>query len=88
MAEALLISRKDIVKYTALNGNVDTDQFIQFIKIAQDKYIQNYLGTDLLNAIKTKITGSTLTGDYLNLVNDYVKPMLVQLGYGRISTFC
>lgn len=77
MAEALLISRKDIVKYTALNGNVDTDQFIQFIKIAQDKHIQNYLGTDLLNAIKTKITGSTLTGDYLSLVNDYVKPMLV-----------
>ncbi len=77
MAEALLISRKDIVKYTALNGNVDTDQFIQFIKIAQDKHIQNYLGTDLLNAIKTKITGSTLTGDYLSLVNDYVKPMLI-----------
>ena len=36
MAEALLITRKDVVKFTAMNGNVDTDKFIQYIKIAQD----------------------------------------------------
>jgi hypothetical protein len=39
MAEALLISRNDLVKFTALNGNVDTDKFIQFIKIAQDIHL-------------------------------------------------
>lgn len=77
MAEALLISRADIVKYTAAHGVIDTDTFIQYVKIAQDKHIENYTGTDLLNAIKTKITGDTLTGDYLNLVNDYLKPMLI-----------
>ena len=27
MAEALLITRKDVVKFTALSGNVDTDKF-------------------------------------------------------------
>lgn len=77
MAEALLITRKDVVKFTAMNGNVDTDNFIQFVKIAQDKHIENYLGTDLLEVIQTKITGSTLTGDYLTLVNDWVKPCLI-----------
>lgn len=77
MAEALLITRKDVVKFTAMNGNVDTDNFIQFVKIAQDKHIENYLGTDLLEAIQTKITGSTLTGDYLTLVNEWVKPCLI-----------
>ena len=77
MAEALLITRKDVVKFTAMNGNVDTDNFIQFVKIAQDKHIENYLGTDLLEVIQTKITGSTLTGDYLSLVNDWVKPCLI-----------
>ena len=35
MAQALLVSRKDIVKFTAMNGSVDTDKFIQYIKIAQ-----------------------------------------------------
>lgn len=77
MAQALLISRKDIVKFTAMNGNVDTDKFIQFIKIAQDIHIQNYLGTDLLNKIETDIIASSLTGSYLTLVTDYVKPMLI-----------
>ena len=35
MATALFIKRSDLVKNT-LNGNVDTDKFIQFIKIAQE----------------------------------------------------
>ena len=77
MAQALLISRKDIVKFTALNGNVDTDKFIQFVKIAQDIHIQNYLGTDLLNKIEADIIASSLSGNYLSLVTDYVKPMLI-----------
>ena len=77
MAQALLISRKDIVKFTAMNGNVDTDKFIQFVKIAQDIRIQNYLGTDLLEKIESDIISSSLTGSYLTLVTDYVKPMLI-----------
>jgi hypothetical protein len=77
MAEALLITRKDVVKFTAMNGNVDTDKFIQYIKIAQDKHIENYLGTDLMDKIQADIVASTLTGDYLSLVNDWVKPCLI-----------
>jgi len=34
MAEALLITRDDVVKFTAMNGNVDTDNFIQWYTIA------------------------------------------------------
>jgi len=77
MAEALLISRKDVVKFTAMNGNVDTDKFIQYVKIAQDKHIENYLGTDLLNKIQTDIIADSLSGNYLTLVNTYVKPALL-----------
>ena len=32
MATALLITRDDLVRFTAVNGNVDTDKFIQRIK--------------------------------------------------------
>lgn len=77
MAEALLITRQDVVKFTAMNGNVDTDNFIQYVKIAQDIHIQNYLGTDLLEKIKTDIVNEDLAGDYLALVVNYVKPMLI-----------
>lgn len=77
MAEALLITRNDIVKFTALNGNVDSDSFIQWVKVAQDIHIQNYLGTNLIEKIKTDIINNSLTGDYYDLVVDYIKPMLI-----------
>jgi len=77
MAEALLIGRADVVKFTAMNGNVDTDKFIQYIKISQDIHIQNFLGTDLFKKIQADIIAGTLTGDYLSLVNVHVKPMLI-----------
>lgn len=77
MATALFIKRADLVKNTIINGNVDTDKFIGFIKIAQEMHIQNYLGTDLYNKISADITSNSLTGDYLTLVNTYIQPMLI-----------
>jgi len=77
MAQALLITDTDLKKFTATNGNVDVDKFVQFIKIAQDIHIQNYLGTKLLEKIEADIIAGTLAGNYLTLVNTYVKPMLI-----------
>jgi hypothetical protein len=77
MATALFIKREDLVRNSILDGNVDTDKFIQFIKIAQQMHIQNYLGTDLYNKISADIIAGTLTGDYLTLVQDYIQPMLI-----------
>jgi hypothetical protein len=77
MAEALLISRADIVKHTAMNGNIDSDKFIQFILIAQSIHIEGYTGTNLLNKLKADIVASTLAGNYITLVNTYLKPMLI-----------
>ncbi len=77
MATALWIKREDLVRQTALGGNVDTDKFIQFIKIAQEIHIQNYTGTKLYNKISDDIIAGTLANPYLALVNDYLQPMLI-----------
>jgi len=77
MAEGLFITRKDLVKFTSTNANIDSDKFIQFIKIAQDIHVQTYLGTDLFEKIRKDIQDGTLSGDYLTLVTDYIKPVLV-----------
>ena len=77
MAKALFISTKDIKRYSIMNGNVDNDKFIQYIEIAQEIHIQNYLGTDLFEKIQADIIAGTLTGDYLSLVNVHIKPMLI-----------
>lgn len=74
---ALFISRTDLVKNSILDGNTDTDRFIQFIKLAQEIHLQNYLGTKLYNRISSDIINDTLTGDYLELVTDYIQPMLI-----------
>mgnify|MGYP007024793780 FL=1 len=77
MATALFIKRADLVKNTALSGNVDTDKFIQFIKLAQEIHIQNYLGTKLYDKISNDIIANTLIDPYLSLVNNYVQSMLI-----------
>ncbi len=77
MARALFISREDLTRNTIVAGNVDTQKFIQFIRISQDIHIQNYLGTALYNAIQEKIIAGTLSGDYKLLVDEYLKDMLI-----------
>jgi len=77
MATALFVSRDEIVKFTALNGNIDTDNFIQWIKVAQDIHIQSYLGTKLFKKINDDLVAGTLSGNYLSLTNVYIKPMLI-----------
>lgn len=77
MAQALFITRDDLVKFTALNGNIDTDKFVQWIKVAQDIHIQNYLGTKLFNKLNDDIVNNNLTTPYSMLLNTYVKPMVI-----------
>jgi hypothetical protein len=77
MPTVLFIKRQDLIRNSIINGNVDTDLFIQHIKEAQQIHVRNYLGTDLYNRISADILADTLSGDYLELVNDYVQPMLI-----------
>lgn len=77
MATALFITPTDLKRNSLIDGNVDIDKFIQFIKIAQQIHIQNYLGGALYDRISDDITNGTLAGDYLSLVSDYIKDMLI-----------
>lgn len=78
MAKVLFISRNDLVKNTIIDGNVQADKLMHFIDIAQTIHIQNYLGTDLYNKIKTMIDDGSITGTiYETLLVDHVQPMLI-----------
>ena len=77
MVTALFINRTDLVKNSIISGSTDTDNFIQFIKVAQQIDIQNLLGTDLYNKISADIVAGSLAGNYLSLVNTYVQPTLI-----------
>lgn len=87
MAKGLFISRADIVKNSHISGSVDIDKYIQFILIAQEITVQQLLGTDLYEKIQTDIENSTLAGDYLTLVSDYVKPVLIHAAFLQYLPF-
>ena len=48
MSDVLFIQREDLIRYTLIGGNVDTDKIIPHIKVAQDIHILPILGTCLL----------------------------------------
>ncbi len=77
MATALFISREDLVRNTIINGTVDSDKFLPFVKLAQIQHVQNYLGSRLYDKISQDIIDGSLTGDYQTLVNEYVQPALI-----------
>ena len=51
MATVLFINRTDLIRNSIIDGNVDTDKYIQFIKLAQEIHVQNYLGTKMYDAL-------------------------------------
>tara|TARA_R100001509_G_C4834909_1_gene204530 strand:+ start:416 stop:922 length:507 start_codon:yes stop_codon:yes gene_type:complete len=78
MAKVLFINRNDLVKNTIIDGNVQADKLMHFIEIAQTIHIQNYLGTDLYEKIKTLIDTDAISGTvYETLLVNYVQPMLI-----------
>ena len=40
-------------------------------------HLQRYLGTDLLEKLQADVVADTLSGNYLTLVQDWVKPALI-----------
>ena len=75
--KALFITLDELKRKSIFDGNLDTDKLIQFVEVAQDTNIQLQLGTKLYDKLQADIIANNLTGNYLTLVNDYIKPMLI-----------
>jgi hypothetical protein len=79
MATQLFINRTDLVRNSIIDGNVDTDKFIQFIKIAQEIDVQQIIGTDMYNALSAAIPDIDLpvNARWKTILDDYIVPMLI-----------
>ena len=80
MAYALFINRNDIIKNTPLQGAIDADALLPFVRVSQDKYLKNLLGTVLFDFLQDKITTDTvssLSSYYQDLLDDYIKNTLI-----------
>jgi hypothetical protein len=80
MAYALFINRNDIIKNTPLQGAIDADALLPFVRTAQDKYLKNLLGTILFDYLQAQIIANNvdnLSIYYQDLLDDYVKNTLM-----------
>ena len=75
MAELLFITPQEMTSSTILSGNTDTDKYMFCILQSQLITIEPLLGTELYNKIKSDIEGVGLTGLYLELYNNFIKPI-------------
>ena len=75
MAELLFITPQEITETTIVGGNVDFDKYVPCILETQLKTIEELLGSELYNKIVNDLEGTGLSGDYLILFNDYIKPI-------------
>ena len=80
MSYALFISRNDIIKNTPLQGAIDADALLPFVRTAQDKYLKNLLGTILFDYLQAQIVANTVSSlsiYYRDLLDDYIKNSLM-----------
>lgn len=76
-AEVLFVNPDYMKRITQLNGGVEDAVMVPAIILAQDKYLQQYLGTDLLNKLKSDISMASVTGVYATLLDGYVRKATV-----------
>ncbi len=85
MSYALFVNRNDIIKNTPLQGAIDADALLPFMRTAQDKYLKNLLGTILFDYLQAQITAGTvnsLSVFYQDLL-DHIK--ITQIWYGCVE---
>jgi len=83
----LFISENKLKDSTAIGGNVDVEYILPYIKVAQKKYIETKLGTDLFAKLQSDITAGSLAGVYKTLVDDYIQDALVHWAFYEALPF-
>lgn len=81
MSYALFVSEQRLKETTSITNNVDVEFLLPYLKIAQRKYIETSLGTDLYEKCQSDITGGTLSGVYATLINTYVADTLCHYAF-------
>ena len=83
----LFISRNELIKRTALGGNIDPERIIPHVKTSQDKYLLILLGSVLYKKLQDDIVAGTLTGVYKELVDDFIVDCLVHYTFVEALPF-
>jgi len=91
MPYILLISEDKLKSSTAINMNVDPEFLLPYVRIAQEKYVETKLGTNLFEAIQQMIKLGTIgnvgNANYKTLLDDYVADMIIHYSFYEVLPF-
>lgn len=73
----LLILTTDLTTSTPLGGNIDIDRYTFCIIDAQNSKVKEILGDTLYTKIEKDFAVNSLSGIYLTLYDEFVKPIIV-----------
>jgi hypothetical protein len=85
--DVLFVTRDDVLRYTSIGGNVDVDKLIPHIKVAQDTYLTSLLGTKLYQRIEQVVSTNETSGDYYDLLMDFIQPCVIHYATAEFLTF-
>lgn len=71
--EVLFVNTDYLKHLTTLSGSVNDAYIVPAVILAQDKYMQQYLGTDLYEKLRSDIKAGNLSGNYLTLMDNWVR---------------
>ena len=87
MSRVLFIGTARLKKQTPIQQNVDDDLLNNYIFRAQETHIHQALGTDLYNAMKSRVINNQLTGQYKTLMDDYITNCLIEWSFYEVMPF-
>ena len=70
------ISENYLKSTTVIDDNVDMKLLNPTLRLVQEKYILQILGTALYDKLVSDVSGSTLAGSYKTLMDDYILPTM------------
>lgn len=81
MSKVLLINKDDIMTYTSLNGNIDSDKLSVHVYNSQIIYLEPALGSALYDKVISLVDNGDISAstyvNYSTLLYDYITPFLV-----------
>lgn len=84
MTDTLLVSEAKVRSYTGLNNSVDSNLIRNSIRIAGDYRLQAIIGTLLYERLINDVKAGTLSGNYKNLLDNYIQDFLIYASYYEI----
>lgn len=81
------VSEEKIKSFTQIHENVNIDDILPYVKIAQDVYLQIILGSEFYKNLESQIVGATVSSQNTTLIDEYIAPFVMNAALYEMVPF-